>query len=180
MKKLAFLFLIMSACSSDIYVFTDYDREFDLSSYSCYRWSEIKNIEINRNPLYYNELNDKRIKFAVSKRMNEKGYKEDSQSKELVLHYHIAVTDVIAYREDPMFHHEAGWLRPEIASYKYNEGTIIIDVMDSDCRCLIWRGYASQILDSWHPELADEKINQSIAKIFAKFPTTRKQVAATN
>ena len=166
--------ILLTSCSSDIFVFTDYDKDYDVRNYFTYRWSEIKNIENSRDPKYYNELNDKRIKAAVNKQLSEKGYKEISQTGDLVIHYHVLVTDMIAYREDPDFHHNAEWMRPEIAYYKYNEGTLIFDVMDLKTNSLVWRGYATQILDTVHPQLEEMKIDKAVAKIFLKFPERKK------
>jgi|GEM_PF-2218374 len=167
-KFIASAFLLVS-CASDIYVVTDYDKEHDIKTYSDYQWAETKNIEGNHNPIYYNELNDKRIKAAVNKKLVEKGFHESIQGAELILHYHIVVSDMVAYRENTIFNHDATWLRPDFAYYKYNEGTLIIDIMDLS-NCLVWRGCATQILDNLNPELSEVKINQSISKIFARFP----------
>ncbi|GHN02689.1 hypothetical protein WSM22_41780 [Cytophagales bacterium WSM2-2] len=172
MKRFFVFAMLVVSCSSDIRVFTDHDKDYDIRTYTYYRWSEIKNIESNRNPIYYNELNDKRIKSAVNKELRKKGYLESAQQAELVLHYHIVVDDMVAYRENPVFHHDASWMRPEIAYYKYNQGTLIIDIMDIS-NCLIWRGYASQILDDPASDLSEVKIDEAIVKLFTKLPAKK-------
>jgi len=169
MKKIIAIVFLAASCSSDIHVFTDYDKDHDVRTYPNYRWAEIKNIENGRNPIYYNELNDKRIKTAVNKQLLAKGYSESPEKAELVIHYHIIVSDMMAYRDNTDLHHDASWLRPEIAYYKYNEGTLIFDIMDLS-NCLVWRGYATQILDDINPQFEEMKINEAVVKIFSKFP----------
>lgn len=170
MKKYLLLIAVCISCDPDMYIFIDRDKNFDVIKYESYNWSEIKNIENNRNPIYYNELNDKRIKAAVNAALAGKGYKEVSRDACFILHYHIVIDDVTAYRADPMFGHEAPWMRSGISYYRYKEGSLIFDVMDSKSNSLIWRGYASQILDSENTLLTDEKIKGAVKKIFTKFP----------
>ncbi|MBI1767171.1 MAG: DUF4136 domain-containing protein [Bacteroidetes bacterium] len=170
MKKLIPLVGLLISCSSDMYIFTDYDKSFDVTKYESYSWSEIKNIENNRNPIYYNELNDKRIKVAVNEALAGKGYKEESREPCFVLHYHIVIGDVTAYHADPMLSHEAPWMRPMVPYYRYKEGSLIFDVMDMKSNSLIWRGYASQILVAENTPLTDENIKGAVKKIFRKFP----------
>jgi hypothetical protein len=170
MKKCLALIALWASCSPNMYVFIDYDKNFDVTKYESYSWSEIKNIENNRNPIYYNGLNDKRIKVAVKEALTSKGYKETSREPCFVLHYHIVIGDVTAYHADPMLSHDAPWMEPMIPYYRYKEGSLIFDVMDMKSNSLIWRGYASQILVAENVPLSDENIKEAVKKIFKKFP----------
>lgn len=170
MKKYFLLLAVCASCGSDMHIFVDYDKKFNVTKYESYSWSEIKNIENSRNPIYYNELNDKRIKAAVNEALVKKGYKEMSVEPCFVLHYHIVVDDVVGYRADPMFSHEAFWMRPSVPYYHYREGSLIFDVMDMKSNSLIWRGYASRILEVENTPMTEENIKQAVKKIFSKFP----------
>jgi len=170
MNKYFLLILVCISCNPDMYIFVDSDKKFDVTKYESYSWSEIKNIENNRNPIYYNEMNDKRIKEAVNEALVSKGYKQISIESCFVLHYHIVVGDVTAYHADPMFNHEAFWMRPVVPYYRYKEGSLIFDVMDMKTNSLIWRGYASQILVAENSPLTEGNIKEAVKKIFVKFP----------
>jgi hypothetical protein len=93
----------------------------------------------------------------------------DSTS-DLIVHYHIVVTHYTAYREDPFLHHNAIWMRPDISYYEYPEGTLIVDLMEPKTNSLIWRGYASGIIDDSKPELDERKVSDAIRKMFEDFP----------
>lgn len=178
MKKYLLLAAICISCDPDMYIFIDRDKNFDVTKYESYSWSELKNIENNRNPIYYNELNDKRIKLAVNEALTRKGYKEMSSEPCFVLHYHIVIGDVTAYHADPTLSHDAPWMRPMVPYYRYKEGSLIFDVMDMKSNSLIWRGYASQILVAENTPLTEENVKEAVKKIFAKFPTRQSAAIA--
>jgi len=175
MNKFFLLLALCISCGSDMHIFVDYDKSFDVTKYESYNWSDFKNIENNRNPIYYNELNDKRIKESVNEALAAKGYKQMSTEPCFVLHYHIVVGDVISYQSDPMLNHEALWMRPMVPQYRYKEGSLIFDVMDMKTNSLIWRGYASEILVAENTPMTEGNIKEAVKRIFSKFPA--RQVA---
>ena len=60
--------------------------------------------------------------------------------------------------------------------YQYDEGTLVIDVVDMSDQKLIWRGTATGTM-SQSPSMEErtEKINTAVAKIFADFPPEKVQ-----
>lgn len=168
------LMLLAAGCSPRIQSYVDYDPDHPVQNYNSYRWLVVEKREANETPLYHNELNDKRIKDAVDRQFKMKGYRMEKDGIGLVVHYHIIVenksviyTDGYGYRYGPF------WLKEERSVHYYQQGTLIIDIMDASSDELIWRGWASGVLDydSW-PEDADERINNAIATIFKKLPET--------
>jgi hypothetical protein len=61
-------------------------------------------------------------------------------------------------------------MRPAVPYHRYEEGSLIFDVMDLKSNSLIWRGYASEILVAENTPLTEENIKEAVKKIFAKFP----------
>ena len=67
--------------------------------------------ESNQNPLYDNELNSKRIKAAVDKELMNKRYQLDSESPDLLVHYHIVIEDKsVVIRESDAHNYSPYWL----------------------------------------------------------------------
>lgn len=165
------LILITLSCSHEITVFTDYDRDFNLELYHTYNWATVDNIEVRNNPLYYNELNDKRIKLAVDQKLISKGYSQ-SENAEVIIHYHIVIDDKSVVATDPFgYHYSPYWIRSRRSVYLYSEGSLIIDVMDATNKHLIWRGWAVTPLENYrNGEKVDRLINDSVKKIFREFP----------
>ena len=169
MKKLIGILFIFSAACSGITVHTDRDRDVNMKPYKTYAWAEIKDIEAKNNPLYYNELSDKRIKTAVNEQLTKKGYSISSENPQLILHYHIVIEDQMELRNDPYMPYGPYWLQQNINYYRYNEGSLIIDIMEAKTNNLAWRGWASSVLDA-NRELNEALIQEGVLRIFKVYP----------
>ncbi len=173
MKRAAiFLLLIMlSQCSPEIQAYTDYDPDYDQWSYKTFNWSEKTSAE--QNPIYYNDLNDKRIKKAVLKQLQKLHYRFVSDSAELILQYHIIVEDKSVVLTEP-FGYGPYWMQRNQNVYTYSQGTLILDLMDTRINQLVWRGWAVAAVDGINsPEQIDNLIETAVKKMFIKFPNTK-------
>lgn len=166
--------LLLAGCSQQITVHTDMDPDYDLWKYKSFDWGQKVNIEEGKNPLLYNELNDKRIKAAVQQQLSKRGYKHTAESPDLIMHYHIIVKDQSAVVTEPFgYSYGPYWSRMNTNVYMYKEGTLILDLMDSKTNNLIWRGWAvTDVKDSYSPKEIEEIIQKVVSKIFRKFPKT--------
>lgn len=162
-------------CSNRLSVHTDTDPDYDLWSYKSFDWGRKVNIEDLDNPLYYNELNDKRIKTAVLKEMAERGYALSENHPDLLVHYHVIVEDQSMIVTDK-FDYSYGpyWTGMNGNLYTYKLGTLIIDIMDTDDKHLIWRGWAKAFVDEeTSARQVNKLIKKAIDKMFRKFPEKR-------
>lgn len=173
MKRILILFMVavLAGCSPQIRVFSDYDPDYDLWTYTTFDWGQKVNIEEGKNPLHYNELNDKRIKAAVQEQMTLRGYKLTSEAPDLILHYHIIVDNQSVVTTEPYgYRYGPYWMRMNTNVYSYREGTLILDLMDKKTQNLIWRGWAVTEINGIDPEKVDGLIKTAVFKIFKKFP----------
>jgi len=171
-RFLILIFLIVSlfGCGSSSQVFTDYDRSSAIDQYQTFGWLPASNIETRNNPLFYNELNDKRIKSAVAAQLESRNYKY-SDKPELLVHYHIIIDDKTIVRTDPYgYYYGPYWMRTQVNVYQYREGTLIIDLMDAETNSLVWRGWITSFLKNHDPERMEESISTSVRMIFAQYP----------
>jgi hypothetical protein len=166
------LILWLAACSDQITVRTDSDESVKIATYPTFTWLSKEAIEERNNPLYYNELNDKRIREAVVAEMTAKGYAAVTDKPRLKVHYHIVIEDKTQVRSDA---YSPYWIKSERDVYTYREGTLIIDLMDGENEMLLWRGWAISALSDTD-QMSEELIRKAVAKIFAKFPTAQKRV----
>lgn len=172
-KYLFFLFLIVSGCSPQLNTYYDYDRDVNLSAYATYQWQMPEKQEYRENPLYQNELNDKRIKALVNSVLMGKGYAISDNNPELKIHYHVIVEDKTVVQYEPYgYEYSPYWLRREMNSYQYKEGTLIIDVMDVKTNALAWRGWAVVIIEDVRPKDIENRLNKIISKILEDFPAS--------
>lgn len=170
MKYVAFAILIaflLSGCAS-MSVKVDYDSEADFSAYKTFGWMKMK---MKRQPRYSpeipeKELMEKRIKSAVRREMEAKGYKfTDKKKPDIVITYHIGMKDKV-YVEHYGYRYWRGPRRTEV--HRYKEGTLILDFVDPRGKQLIWRGWATGVVRG--PERMEEHINSAVKSIIAKYP----------
>jgi hypothetical protein len=166
---------MLAGCSPEIRVHTDHDPEYNLLTYKTFDWSQKTDIESGKNPLYYNELNDKRIKTAVGEQLTKRGYTQADENPDLILHYHIIINDRSVITPEPYgYYYSPYWMRMQTNVYQYTEGTLILDLMDAKTNSLVWRGWAVSAVDMvYTSEQVDHLIKLAIAKIFRKFPYTK-------
>jgi hypothetical protein len=73
------LLLVLSSCVGELTIRTDFDPDYKISTLQRYTWLERTNIEAGKNPKYYNELNDQRIKQAVEEALQSRGYRSSDR-----------------------------------------------------------------------------------------------------
>ena len=161
-----FFLLVFSACSNQITVRTDYDSKVNVAAFDSFAWLDKAGIEDRNNPLYYNELNDKRIKEATLAAMIAKGYTLTDKEPRLKVHYHIVIEDKTQIRTDS---YSPYWINNQRDVYRYREGTLIIDLMDSEKDALLWRGWAVAALSDTE-QMSEELIREAVTKVMAKLP----------
>jgi hypothetical protein len=184
MKKLvtiAGLFLLASilliGCAPQQHIFSDFDRSANIEEYRTFGWLAYKSAEEHSHPLYYNELNDKRIKTAVADQLEARGYQYNETKPELLIRYHIIIEDNTIVRTDPYgYYYSPYWVSTEVALFKYREGTLIIDLMDAETNSLIWRGWTTNFMKHESLENFDKNIKEAVFNIFTKFPYKAKPI----
>ena len=174
MKFILVVLVFIGAFScSTVKVYTDRDKDTDINNYKTFQWEEYDAIENKAvNPLYYNELNDQRIKAAVNKELFDRGFSKTDTMAELVLHYHIILeSKATPVTLDPADHeYSSQWTRRNLELYQYTEGTLIIDLMDEKQKKIVWRGWIVGVVDPSNLVNSEEPIKQAVKLIFEKFP----------
>ena len=169
-SKLFLLILIifsLVSCSS-IYVVYDYDVEADFSKYSTYRW------DMNRSDsAFKNQLLDKRLRYALNKELQARGYEQTDDSADFILSYEQAT-----HQEKDVYvvHSSHGWSRHRFHTRQvfvdhHKEGTIVLNIFDGKTDELVWQGWASGI--EVDLENIEYNINTVAAKLIEKFPPVK-------
>ncbi len=152
------------SCSS-IQVNQDYDDAFDFSKLKTFDF-------FPSNPgSKMSQLNERRVKKALDAQLTAKGYSKFSTNPDFLIALHSGAqqkTDINNYGYGLGWH---GWGMGGVDVYQYEEGTLIVDFIDSKSKNLVWRGTARSILpNNPSPEQATDLINKVVAKILEKFP----------
>lgn len=75
-----------------------------------------------------------------------------------------------------------GWYNPWWGPYggrvdvsQYQEGTLVIDIVDFQDKEMVWRGLGTAVLEgNSNPEKIQAKVDQYVSQILAKFPPAGK------
>ncbi|UCH83782.1 MAG: DUF4136 domain-containing protein [Candidatus Latescibacterota bacterium] len=153
----------------------DWDRDAPFPTYKTYNWLDISrpepgSIQAARSR---NDLLEGRIKRAVNSELAKKGLTFVNDNPDLLVVYHTGVESKInvtdwGYRYSYDYW---GWGGRQIDVYQYQEGTLIVDLIENATKELVWRGYATRTVDeNWSPEKEEQVINTAVGKIFKKYP----------
>ena len=158
------IFGALISCSS-IHVQSDYDEEVDFTSYKTYLWLRV---DKDKKPKLKNPLIERRVKRAINDELIKKGLEIKKGGKpDLWITFHIGTSnkiDVTRYNYNP-WKPRGG--RTMIVD-RYKEGTLIIDIIDRKQKQLVWRGSATQMIQSG--DVGGEAIKKAVTKILSEYP----------
>jgi len=154
----------LAACNP-IYVNQDYDDEADFASYKTYAWVDSPFAETD--PKKQNTLLEKRIRGWADEELAKKGMQRVEENPDLTINF---VGDADEATEIRTTGTGMGLDRNTRAVH-YEDGMVMIDMMDSGTKKLVWRGIAELTL-SENPttEEIDKRAHDAIRMILDQYP----------
>jgi hypothetical protein len=146
-------------------------RDTDFSTYRTYTWASPDAVPIGDARLENNRIFVDYLQGAV-----ERGLREHhlllvpaSAHPDLLVHFHASVHQVLDVAAASRGH-EYG-VSEEVEVVKYDEGTLVVDLVDARTDRLVWRGWAidslNGILES--QDRMVQKINEAVVRMLADF-----------
>ena len=163
---MSFAFLIFN-CNT-IAVLVDYDKKNDFSKYKSYKYIKQKDKKITSK--FQNDLNRKRFAEAIENELSQKGFNRTAdQSPDFKVVYHLRLEKKLdissyGYRYLPAY----GVTETYVQTRVYQQGSVIIDIIEADKNQLVWRGIAEGVLDENSD--ADAIIKDVVKQILESFP----------
>lgn len=168
MKKLLFISLIslLFSCSSSYRVSSDYDYEANLQQYQTFQ--VIKNEPICA-PVS-NPIHRKRIERAIKEEMIQAGFEEEHNG-ELSIYFQLKLEMIKDVEKTwPYFD---SWNYPgKIRYYEYQQGTLVLDIYDTQRREIIWHGAVVGMLGE-KMNKPDKKIKKAVRDLIQEFINTK-------
>ena len=175
---LALCALALAACATAPRYSSDFDPQADFSQYRT--WGFYSPLAVEGKG--YQTPASGLMKAAVRREMEARGYVYSEQSPDLLVNinaYMSERTDVssvpevrfsyyYSYRANAYFSVPYWTERTDVRNY--TEGTLNIDLVDSDGKRLVWEGVAVGSVSRLKPQDRDARINATVAGIFAQFP----------
>lgn len=172
-----FFLLVVAGCST-LGVQTDYDPDASFSELKTYRWLPSP----EGDPRVHNDIAEGRVVRNVDRVLGEKGYRvvttDDADflvGFQLALEGKLDVSNVDTYYG---YH----WGRPYAGGSpvhrdkiirEYDEGSLIIDIIDTEEEEIIWRGSAQADVTHTTGEENEKLVKEAVERMFRDFPDAR-------
>ena len=162
------------ACAT-VSVSTDYDPTTKFSSYQSYAWLP-DNPTPTGHPRLDSPLVQERIKKAIDLALESKGFAR-TESPDFLVRYDLSAErrlDVTTY--DSGFYRGYGYRMslPVTEVREYDEGSLIVDILDYHEKKVVWRGVGQGRLRSESasadPAEQQARIDKAVAAVLKDFP----------
>jgi hypothetical protein len=173
--------LLALGCST-IKTSSDYDPAFDFSTLSTYGWLDHTVAVVGSAAQMDNTLLDKRIRRAVDSQLQGMGYRRvANEEASFLASYHIGVKqklDVSTIQSGSGYGYRRGWYGgySETQVRQYDEGTLLLDIVEPKKRQLLWRGSGTaRVSKSKTPEQREARVQEAVREILKSFPPGKKK-----
>ncbi|WP_234735692.1 DUF4136 domain-containing protein [Tellurirhabdus bombi] len=175
------LLFVLGSCARPVTV--DYNSRVNFDKYKTYAWMD-SDVKAGQNPLYYNDIATQNVENSVNTVLNEKGLKQDESDPDVLIGYHFFVEKKTRTVTDPapLYGPFYGWGRwgwrgwgpswygwggPQSRTEQYNEGTVVVDIVDAKTRKLVWRGSVENAIAD--PARISAQLPKDVRKILEKY-----------
>ncbi len=168
----------LSACST-MTIELDHDASANFSNLKTYAWVS----RAKRDPILTrinDEFVESRVQQAVNSQLVTKGYKmQTSGTPDFLVSYYASLRAKLRVRTDYEGYREpsgslgsssyTGGTRTRV--YDFDQGLLVLDIVDPQTKKLIWRGTAKDAVDlSWSQQRKTAKISEAVQKMLSRFP----------
>lgn len=181
-KRLLFLltaavFTLLACAAPQPQIRSNVDQSVDFSKYRTYNIME----SAGRSADGYETLVGRAIRAAVEQEMQLRGY-EKSADPDLLVNFSVTVQKVQKVSQVPTagppapYYYRGGYYRTWPAySYEtwvreYDEGTLLIDLVDAERQQLVWEAAGTGRLKKDLTEDIDARARAAVAALFQRYP----------
>ncbi|MCU0305121.1 MAG: DUF4136 domain-containing protein [Thermoanaerobaculales bacterium] len=179
---LAAVLVVLGSCTGPRY-FVDHDTRHDFAGYRSYAWFKLATPpDKAAPPSEANTILTRRIRWAIDAELSARGFTEAAAEE---ADFFVTYSLVLQSR---MVMYHTGWSVPvggwgwgwgwggwgvgwgggRTSLETYTEGTIVVDVLDTGTRRLVWRGTVENAFSRPNPD--DERIRRVVARVLEGFP----------
>lgn len=164
--------LLIFGCTSSPTVNTQSAPDLQLSNYKTFAFFSPLSTDHSK----YGSLLSQRLKKNTRAALEAKGYVYDENNPQMLINFStdkVQKTDVDSMPS--MSPWGAGWYSPwggynDVYVNQYEEGTLVVDLIDAKQKQMIWQGTARAIV-SKNQQTNSENIDTAITEMFNKMPS---------
>ncbi|MEE8468354.1 MAG: DUF4136 domain-containing protein, partial [Planctomycetota bacterium] len=166
----------LTACSSTS-VDVRANPGLDMATYRVYSWLPLAR-EGTGDPRFDDELIHSQIVSAIEQELETRGYVlSQGTEPDFLIAYHAAVKRQIhasAMYEDHGYRPGWSWAQPTTQVTSYDEGTLILDLLEARTRKIVWRAALQARVDSdASPKKREKRIIKAVARMMESLPESR-------
>jgi len=158
----AIVLALLPACSGLATSF-DYDTAHVFGPIASYAWIEKQD----------NSIAMRRVRDAVDLELRARGFVETASRPDVQIAAHVGSQERLRVVDWGYTYPQRGYWHGgrDIDVYQYEEGSLVLDVVDPGQGELVWRGTASKAVDrSWTPEERETEVREAVRALLAEFP----------
>jgi hypothetical protein len=146
---------------------TDFDPQTDFLKFKTFmlRQGQIE----SKAPELNSPLVRKKIEDSIRSQLEAKGMTEVQNRPDLVVNFRFGAANK---RQVESFPAGRWGRRRRIETFRFTEGTLVINLMDTEGRDLVWRGIYRD--DESNPGKISNKLPDDIKKLFSDYPPKKK------
>jgi hypothetical protein len=168
----ALLLAVFGGCAN-ITTGADYPAGLLLTSQQTFGWGVDDALPVGDPRLDNNPFFDSRVRAAVELELAARGLRRAEAAPDLLVHYHASVRQrVDVVRADEARGYSNPDLRLSERVIEFEEGTLIVDMVDAKTRAVIWRGWAQTDVGGLigDPRAMERRINSSVRQMMQRLP----------
>lgn len=165
---------LMAGCAG-IVTGAHYLPTTSFADYESFAWGPRDELPTGDARLDNNPFFDAQVRSAVEAELGIRGLRP-AEGAQLQVHYHASVERVIdVYTVD----RASGFTSPggarDTALYAYDQGTLVVDLVDVRTREVVWRGWARASLEGVMDDTRRmrARVEESVRKMFERYPGRR-------
>jgi hypothetical protein len=163
--------LVLAGCAA-MTVSSHIERDVNFAEYVTYDWGPPDNLPVGDPRLDNNPFFRDYVQGAIEKRMAAKGYERAlTGTPDLLIHYHASVHQKLdVYEVDHGYGYCYGNCQPQVVDYE--EGTLLIDVVDAKTSKVVWRGWAQDTMNGVidNQDRLEKQVDEGVARMMMLLP----------
>jgi hypothetical protein len=167
---------LAGACALPMSVSSHVDRSVDFAKYRTFDWGPADALptgdpRLDRDPFFQDHFQG-----AVQRELVSRGIRLASSSPpDLLVHYHANVTERIDVNQVDRAHGYCGSGDCPPEMFRYEAGTLVLDLMDAQTNKLVWRGWAQNRVEEMlgDRDRMEETIDQAVRQMLRRLPRGR-------
>jgi hypothetical protein len=165
-QSLTLASLAVAGCSQ-MKVNSEFDPEASFDGLTTYAWVERAADQERRSRVA--PIAVRQIETSVDRELAAKGYQKVESEPDFLIGFITASDDRMGSAmviTDPRL----GWVSGRTEVYVEREGALVLLVSDAAEDRIVWRGWATDVIQDPEPEQIVKKIDEAVTKILARFP----------